>query len=76
MSESCRDSAANDIRQMAVCADDGEPLICTFIRPGYEFHCVPCGRWYEWLQPSKTEWTPELQARLDVLLAEFRTRHE
>lgn len=72
---SYRQVGDNDTRPMAVCPDDGEPLICTFIRPGYEFHCVPCGRWYEWLRPSEATRTPELQARYDVLLAEFRTQH-
>lgn len=60
------------VATMDVCPADGEPLVGTFRRPGYEFHCVTCGAWYEWLRPRSVAWTAELQARHDELLTEFR----
>jgi hypothetical protein len=50
---------------MACCRSCGEPLVFTVERPGYEFVCVPCDRWYGFLDPVGKEPTMELDARLE-----------
>lgn len=46
-----------------------EPLVFTFDRPRYEFHCVICGGWYGFLDPLPAEPTPEIETRLYELKA-------
>jgi hypothetical protein len=41
-----------------------EPLVFTFERAGFEFTCVHCGGWYEFLAPVAAERTPELEAKI------------
>lgn len=55
---------------MATCPYDGEPLMATFERAGFEFHCLRCGRWIEWLAPNRGN-AEQLQARHDELRARF-----
>lgn len=43
----------------------------TFERRGKEFICVPCDRWYEFLQPVGRPETPERQTRHDELKAQY-----
>lgn len=56
----------------ACCPVDGEPLISTFERPKKEFVCIVCGAYWEFLQPHGSPETPELQARYEELLAQFK----
>lgn len=56
---------------VATCPSDGESLIMTFERPGAEFVCVVCGRWYGFLAPVPAEPSPELEARRIVLREAF-----
>ena len=56
---------------MATCPADGEPLVSTLEFRGVEFVCVPCGRTYGFLSPAPAESTPEIEARLAVLQAQY-----
>lgn len=56
---------------LACCPLDREPLIFTFERPGFEFLCLVCGSWYEFLHPIPRTPTATLRARHDELRARF-----
>ena len=55
---------------MACCPYDGAPLMSTFERPKKEFHCMICGRWLEFLQPTRGD-AATLQERHDELRVRF-----
>lgn len=56
------------------CADDGEPLVMTFERNGYEYVCQVCGRWTMFFDDGHVHkpTTPELEARHTELLEQYR----
>jgi hypothetical protein len=56
----------------ACCPKCSEPLICTFERPYKEFHCLGCGAWWEFLQPSRRPNSDALDERYAELLARFK----
>lgn len=58
--------------RVAMCPACGDVLVCTFVWPGKEFVCMACGRLWEWLQPDGKEPTPELDAKCDARLAEWK----
>ncbi len=49
----------------------GAPLVMTFAFTKFEFICLECGRQYGWLEPCEMPATPENEARMDALAAEF-----
>lgn len=48
------------------------PLVLTFERSGYEFTCVECGGWFDFLAPHAAAATPERMA----LLADVEERYD
>lgn len=48
-----------------------EPLIFTFDRPRYEFHCWTCKDWFGFLDPIAAEPTPEIETRLIEVRAQY-----
>lgn len=57
---------------MATCPNDGEPVVCTFEFPKYEFVCVVCGWLGGFLSPTPAEATPEIEARHAELQEQYR----
>jgi hypothetical protein len=55
-----------------MCPSCGDPLVCTFVWPGKEFVCMGCGALWEWLQPIGAAETPDLLAKCDERLAEWK----
>lgn len=53
-----------------------EPLVFTFDRPKFEFHCVICGGWFGFLDPIPAEETPEISARQVELNAQYLASKE
>lgn len=51
----------------ATCHHCGDPLVATLARSFYEFVCVRCGRWYEYLSPQPATPTEALGTRLELL---------
>ncbi len=60
------------VPQTAVCPKDGEPLVMSLERAGYEFVCIICGNWLGFLSPNGATPTPELDARYEELLAQYK----
>jgi uncharacterized protein YbaR (Trm112 family) len=57
------DLMARDDPPMACCPGcRNHPLVSTFSRPGYEFHCTKCHSWFGWLDPVPVTTTAELDA--------------
>lgn len=57
--------------RMATCHIDDEPLVMTFAFRGKEFICMSCGSRYTYFGPKPAGETPELDARHDVLKAQW-----
>lgn len=57
---------------MACCLKDDEPLVETFVFPGYEFICMVCKTKYPYFGPKGREVTPELEARQAELTEQYR----
>lgn len=52
---------------MAVCPEDGEPLVFTVIKPGHEWVCVPCGRFFTFFGAATAVPTEALSKRYEEL---------
>lgn len=63
-------------RPMASCHHCGDPLVATLARAFYEFVCVRCGRWYEYLSPQPATPTEALDARHELLQRIWRAAIE
>lgn len=74
MSAASRLLHGTDEPPIAGCPSCRTPLISTMVYPGYEFICLECGRKCSFLAPIRLSPTPENEARLEALQAEWDER--
>lgn len=60
-----------EVKPMACCPRDGEPLVMTFEYPGAEFVCMECNGLFGYLDPAPGDPTPERLARHAELKARY-----
>lgn len=56
---------------MATCTC-GAPLIMSFLKYGYEWVCMECGKWFTYFGAKPSVHTRELEERYEALDAEYR----
>lgn len=56
---------------MQACPDCMEPLIFTFEKPGFEWHCQVCGGWFPMLRVARVPRDARREARHDELKARY-----